>query len=74
VFGRTAPSSEKRGFAGIGPITVDPNVQDRGLGRRLMLAVMERVSTCFAADWWGMRSKVLCRAGPESDRTHRECY
>jgi GNAT superfamily N-acetyltransferase len=33
---------ERSAIAGVGPITVDPNVQDQGAGRRLMMAVMER--------------------------------
>jgi len=33
---------ERSPIAGVGPITVDPEVQDSGIGRRLMLAVLER--------------------------------
>lgn len=33
---------ERSRIAGVGPITIDPNVQNRGIGRTLMLAVMER--------------------------------
>ncbi len=33
---------ERGPIAGIGPITVDPAVQNQSIGRRLMLAVMER--------------------------------
>lgn len=33
---------ERSSVAGIGPITIDPAVQNRGAGRALMLAVMER--------------------------------
>jgi GNAT superfamily N-acetyltransferase len=33
---------ERAKIAGIGPITVDPNSQNAGVGRRLMQAVMER--------------------------------
>lgn len=33
---------ERAMIAGIGPITVDPNAQNAGVGRRLMQAVMER--------------------------------
>jgi predicted N-acetyltransferase YhbS len=33
---------ERSLIAGIGPITVDPRVQDAGVGRRLMLAVLDR--------------------------------
>jgi len=32
-------------IAGVGPVTVDPTVQDRGTGRRLMEAVLERAAT-----------------------------
>lgn len=34
---------ERGSIAGIGPITVDPAVQDHGIGRRLMLAALDRV-------------------------------
>ena len=33
---------ERSVIAGVGPITVDPGVQDRGVGRRLMLDVLAR--------------------------------
>ena len=33
---------ERSTIAGIGPITVDPTVQDEGIGRQLMLAVLDR--------------------------------
>src|SRR6266446_4274823 len=33
---------ERSAIAGVGPITIDPNVQNQGIGRRLMLAVMDR--------------------------------
>jgi predicted N-acetyltransferase YhbS len=36
---------ERNPIAGIGPITVDPTVQNRAIGRRLMQAVMERTAT-----------------------------
>ena len=35
---------ERGPIAGIGPITVDPAAQNRGTGRRLMLAVLERAA------------------------------
>lgn len=35
---------ERNPIAGVGPITVDPAVQDRAIGRRLMQAVMERTA------------------------------
>jgi GNAT superfamily N-acetyltransferase len=35
---------ERGTIAGIGPITVDPTVQNRGIGRRLMLAVLDRAT------------------------------
>ena len=35
---------ERNPIAGIGPITVDPAVQNRAVGRRLMQAVMERAA------------------------------
>jgi len=43
--GRIAGSNcmdERSPIAGIGPITVDPGVQNRGVGRKLMQAVMDR--------------------------------
>ena len=33
---------ERSPIAGIGPITIDPKVQNRGVGRRLMEAVLDR--------------------------------
>jgi len=36
---------ERNVIAGVGPITVDPTVQDRAVGRRLMEAVQERVTS-----------------------------
>ena len=35
---------ERNPIAGVGPITVDPAVQNRTIGRRLMQAVMERAA------------------------------
>ena len=35
---------ERNGIAGVGPITVDPTVQNRAIGRRLMDAVHERAA------------------------------
>jgi predicted N-acetyltransferase YhbS len=32
-------------IAGIGPISVDPNVQNQGIGRRLMQALMDHATT-----------------------------
>ncbi len=43
--GRIAGSNfldERNPISGVGPITVDPQVQNQGIGRRLMLAIMER--------------------------------
>lgn len=40
---------ERSPVFGIGPITVDPAVQNRGVGRQLMQHVMDRASTCNAA-------------------------
>src|SRR5579862_1196224 len=33
---------ERSAITGVGPITIDPKAQNRGIGRALMLAVMER--------------------------------
>lgn len=35
---------ERSPIAGVGPITVDPSAQDRGVGRRLMQAVLDRAA------------------------------
>ena len=35
---------ERSAIAGVGPITVDPTVQDRQIGRRLMTAVLDRAA------------------------------
>ena len=35
---------ERGPIAGIGPITVDPTVQNQGVGRRLMIAVLDRAA------------------------------
>jgi len=47
VGGKVAGSNflDERGpIGGIGPITIDPALQNRGVGRRLMLAVLERAA------------------------------
>ena len=36
---------ERSSIAGVGPITVDPAIQNRGIGRRLMEHVLERAAT-----------------------------
>src|SRR5215472_12907163 len=48
---------ERNTIAGVGPITVDPAVQDRAIGRRLMDAVHERAT---AGNFAGVR---LIQAG-----------
>ena len=35
---------ERSHIAGVGPITIDPAVQDGGIGRRLMQAVLDRAT------------------------------
>lgn len=35
---------ERSPIGGVGPITIDPSVQDRGIGRQLMQAVMDRAA------------------------------
>src|SRR3954463_8702741 len=40
---------ERSLISGVGPITVDPNAQDRGIGRALMRAVMDRAAENGAA-------------------------
>lgn len=47
---------ERDAVAGVGPITVDPEVQDARIGRRLMQAVLDR------ADARGVASVRLCQA------------
>lgn len=47
---------ERDPVAGVGPITVDPEVQDARIGRRLMQAVLDR------ADERGVESVRLCQA------------
>ena len=47
---------ERDPVAGVGPVTVDPDVQDANVGRRLMEAVLAR------ADERGFRSVRLCQA------------
>jgi len=47
---------ERDPVAGLGPITVDPEVQDARIGRRLMEAVLDR------AEERGFRSVRLCQA------------
>lgn len=37
---------ERSTIAGLGPITVEPSVQNSGIGRRLMEALLERVAQC----------------------------
>jgi GNAT superfamily N-acetyltransferase len=47
VDGRVAGSNfldERSAIAGVGPITVDPAVQDHGVGRALMVDVLERAA------------------------------
>ncbi len=47
IEGRIAGSNcldERSSIAGIGPITVDPSLQNSGVGRKLMQAVMERTN------------------------------
>jgi predicted N-acetyltransferase YhbS len=55
---------ERSTIAGLGPITVDPGVQNAGVGRRLMLAALERAST-------GDGSRATRRGSPSS-RTRSE--
>ncbi|HEY1946785.1 MAG TPA: GNAT family N-acetyltransferase [Bryobacteraceae bacterium] len=40
---------ERSTIAGVGPITIDPQVQNRGIGRKLMLAALDRTSERRAA-------------------------
>jgi ribosomal protein S18 acetylase RimI-like enzyme len=50
--GRIAGSNcldERSTIAGVGPITIDPQLQDRGIGRKLMRAVLDRAREREAA-------------------------
>jgi predicted N-acetyltransferase YhbS len=50
--GRVAGSNcldERSTIAGVGPITIDPQVQNRGIGRKLMQAVLDRTRERGAA-------------------------
>ena len=52
IEGRVAGSNcldDRSTIAGVGPITVDPTIQNRGVGRKLMQAVMERANGRGAA-------------------------
>jgi predicted N-acetyltransferase YhbS len=40
---------ERSTIAGVGPITIDPQVQNHGIGRKLMLAMLDRTSERGAA-------------------------
>lgn len=47
LHGKIAGSNcldERTPIAGVGPITIDPRVQNQGIGRRLMQAVLDRAS------------------------------
>jgi GNAT superfamily N-acetyltransferase len=54
---------ERNAIRGVGPITVDPDVQGRGIGRRLMEAVIERGHDAegirLVQDGFNMRSLAL---------------
>ena len=63
--GRTAGSNcldERDAIYGIGPITVDPQAQNHGIGRRLMLAVMERSQQRGAAGIRLVQAGYHCRS------------
>jgi GNAT superfamily N-acetyltransferase len=52
IEGRVVGSNcldERSSIAGVGPITIDPDVQNSGIGRKLMQAVMDRASARGAA-------------------------
>jgi GNAT superfamily N-acetyltransferase len=52
IGGRIVGSScldERSSIAGVGPVTIDPQAQNRGVGRMLMQAVLDRVSERGAA-------------------------
>jgi len=40
---------ERSAIAGVGPITIDPKIQNRGIGRKLMEAVLDRARECSFA-------------------------
>ncbi|HEY2524012.1 MAG TPA: GNAT family N-acetyltransferase [Candidatus Binataceae bacterium] len=53
---------ERGPIAGIGPITVDPAVQNRAIGRRLMQAVMERAAARGFSGVRLVQSAYHCRS------------
>ncbi len=75
VDGRVAGSNflwELAPIAGVGPITVDPSVQNGSIGRRLMEDVLRRVrEQQFAAFGWCSRPITIahCRCTRSSDST-----
>jgi len=49
---------ERSSIAGVGPITIDPAVQNKGIGRALMEAVLKRMvvfEVCWNQDLGPMR-------------------
>jgi GNAT superfamily N-acetyltransferase len=63
--GRIAGSNfldERNPIAGVGPITVDPEAQNHGIGRRLMLAVMERAEQRGCAGIRLVQAGYHCRS------------
>jgi predicted N-acetyltransferase YhbS len=53
---------ERGAIAGLGPITVDPNVQDQGVGRSLMSAAIEREERRGAAGVRLVQAGYHCRS------------
>lgn len=53
---------ERSGISGVGPITIDPQVQNRGVGRKLMTAVLDRAASRGAAGVRLVQAAFHCRS------------
>ncbi len=53
---------ERSAIAGVGPITIDPEIQNSGAGRRLMLDVMKRAEERCAAGVRLVQAAFHCRS------------
>src|SRR6516165_11194896 len=53
---------ERSAIAGISPITIDPSAQNRGVGRSLMIAVMDRAADCKCPGVRLVQAAFHCRS------------